>query len=174
MVQLLRLTENNRSKGFTRADLRQDVLYGYCRLREVSVSISRKERLATRVTDGIANQMLAWGLITQAQKENYEQILLKDLLHMDRFDHYPSEELYAHISTVRQSALGSLCHGRLSAATGTGRVLLFPRRYRSADKEGCLVGKLSCPDLLSDRGAVYAPYAGRYPKGNKKRGLGTV
>lgn len=106
MVQLLRLTENNRSKGFTRADLRQDVLYGYCRLREVSVSISRKERLATRVTDGMADQMLAWGLITQAQKENYEQILLKDLLHIDRFDHYPSEELYAHISTVRRSTLG--------------------------------------------------------------------
>ena len=105
-MQLLRLTENNRSKGYTRADLRQDVLYGYCRLREVSVSASRKERIATRVTDGMADQMLAWGLITPAQKEHYEQVLLKDLLHIDRFDHYPSEELYAHISTVRQSALG--------------------------------------------------------------------
>ena len=31
---------------------------------------------------------------------------IKDLLHIDRFDHYPSEELYAHISTVRRSALG--------------------------------------------------------------------
>ena len=106
MVQLLRLTENSRSKGYTRADLRQDVLYGYCRLGEVSISASRKERITTRVTDGMADQMLARGLITPAQKENYEQVLLQDLLHIDRFDHDPSEELYAHIKHIRQKALG--------------------------------------------------------------------
>ena len=106
MVQLLRLTEENRSKGYIRADLRQDVLYGYCRLREVSFSASGKERIATRTTDGMADQMLCRGLITPTERKNYEQVLLNDLYHIDRFDHDPSEELYAHISSVRQGALG--------------------------------------------------------------------
>ena len=110
-MQLLRLTENNRSKGYTRSDLRQDVLYSYCRLREVSISASRKERIAIRITDKIADQMLARGLITPAEKENYEQILLQNLLYIDHFDHYPSEELYAHISHIRQSTFGCSAMG---------------------------------------------------------------
>ena len=105
-MQLLRLTENNRSKGYTRADLRQDVLYSYCKLRDVSISASRKDLVTTRVTDSMADQMAAQGLITHAQKENYMQILLKDLLHIDRFDNYSPEELYAHIDAVRKNALG--------------------------------------------------------------------
>jgi len=105
-VQLLRLTEKDRSRGYTRADLRQDVLYGYCKLREVSISASRKDLTATRVTDGMADQMLAWGLITATEKERYTRALLEELLHIDRFDRYSSEELYAHISVFRQRVLG--------------------------------------------------------------------
>ena len=103
----LRLTEQNRSPGFTRAPLRQDVLYNFCRMGEVGISVSKKAMSATRASDTMAEEMLALGLITRAQKCQYEQTLWESFCPIDRFDQVSSDDLYRHISQLRRSQLGA-------------------------------------------------------------------
>ena len=106
MTQLC-LTEQNRSPGFTRASLRQDVLYNFCRMGEVGISVSKKAMSATRASDAMAEEMLALGLITRAQKCQYEQALRESFCPIDRFDQVSSDDLYRHISLLRRSQLGA-------------------------------------------------------------------
>ncbi len=105
-MSYLKLTNNNRSGGYKRADIRSDVLYGYCKIREVSISVSRKDSTVTRIVDGMADKMLGEGLITKLQYDTYLQTLKDDIYHFDRFDGYSSEKLYNHIANIRKSALG--------------------------------------------------------------------
>ena len=107
MMSYLELTQQNRSRGYVRAAVRNDVLYGYCRIREISISVSKKDATVTRITDGIADQMLARGEIIRQQYDAYLQVLLHDIYHIDMFDDLSSEELYNHIAKIRRSALGN-------------------------------------------------------------------
>jgi len=107
MAQLLRITEADRSCGYTRSALRQDVLYKQCRLSQVSLVISPPKKTATRVTDSLVDQMLALQLITPAQKDRYQQALLESLCPIDRYDDHSPEELCCHISKLRRAALGT-------------------------------------------------------------------
>lgn len=105
-VRRLRLTVHDRTKGYTRAAFRKDVIYGFFRIREISISVSKKNMTVTRVTDGMAERMLTQKMITDAQYERYIKYLTEELYHIDRFDSLPIEDLYAHIGALRRAVLG--------------------------------------------------------------------
>ena len=106
MSSYLNITDKNRSRGYVRADIRQDVLYGYCKIREISISVSRKNANVTRIVDEMADEMLLLNIITKQQYEFYLQNLLNDIYHFDRFDDYSIENLYRYISDFRRGVLG--------------------------------------------------------------------
>ncbi len=107
MASYLSLTERDRSRGYVRADIRYDVLYGYCKIREFAISVSRKDATVTRIVDGYADKMLECGLITKQEYDEYMQKMLQDIYRIDRFDDYPIENLYKYISDFRRAALGA-------------------------------------------------------------------
>ena len=102
----LRLTNEKRSKGFIRSEVRDDVLYGYCKIREVAVSVARGNATVTRIDDGMASQMLDCGLIDRNQYNEYLSALAKDIYNVDRFDSMPIESVYAYIARFRRRVLG--------------------------------------------------------------------
>lgn len=106
MASYLKLTRKDRSLGYTRAALRGDVLYGYCRLCDVAVSVSRKDGTVTRVVDYAAEKMLDMGLINKAGLDAYLKTLTEELYFFHRFDGITSEELYGNIAKVRRLLLG--------------------------------------------------------------------
>jgi len=99
--------------------------------------------------------MLAWGLITPAQKEHYEQVLLKDLLHIDRFDHYPSGWTSPLSRQTQESNLHSLVkHPRTAigcTADGALVVLVYSgRTWRSTGanyREMITIARQLYPDI---------------------------
>lgn len=105
-MSYLKITRDDRSLGYTREKLRGDVLYGYCNIRDISVSVSKKDGTVTRVTDGLAERMLDCGLITIGQYESYLKTLTNDIYHFDRFDGFSSEKLYKYIADIRKRVLG--------------------------------------------------------------------
>lgn len=107
MESYLRLTNDNRSSGYRRGDIRHDVLYGYCKMSDVAVSVSRKDGTVTRISDDMADGMLRDGLITREQYDTYMQTLTEDIYRFDRFDECSSETVYGHISRIRKNVLGS-------------------------------------------------------------------
>ena len=106
MASYLNLTNENRSGGYKRADIRRDVLYGYCKMRDVALTVARKDGTVTRIDDNMADKMLGMGLITKQQYDTYLQTLKEDIYHFDKFDGYSSEKLYNHIANKRRSVLG--------------------------------------------------------------------
>ena len=107
MTSYLKLSSIDRSCGYTRDKLRNDVLYGYCKMSDIAVSVSRKDGTVTRISDAGAEKMLAEGLITKQQYDTYLQKLLDEIYRFDRFDNFPSEKLYDYIAKARASALGN-------------------------------------------------------------------
>ncbi len=102
----LNITEPTRTRGYVRADIRQDVLYGYCKICELSISVARKNATVTRIGDEMADEMLSTGLITKQKYDGYLKKLTEDIYHIDRFDDYPIENLYKYISDFRRTELG--------------------------------------------------------------------
>ena len=96
-----------RSGGFRRGALRQDVLYGYCRIREISMTVARKTAVATRFSDGLAEQLVRDGLIGPEEKKAYEARVLAEFSDASRFDDLSAEDLYQHIHRIRIARLGA-------------------------------------------------------------------
>ena len=107
MAEYLSLTESGRSRGYVRSDVRQDVLYGYCKLGELSISVARKNATVTRIVDEMAEAMLSSGIITRDQYDDYLNKLQQDVYNIDRFDDYSIEKLYRYISDLRKAELGT-------------------------------------------------------------------
>jgi len=107
MASYLKITEKDRSAGYTRGYIRNDVLYGYFKVCDIAVSVSRKDRTVTRIDDDTAKKMLSCGVISQIQYDLYLQTLMNDIYRIDRFDDHSSEAFYAHIADVRRSVLGN-------------------------------------------------------------------
>ncbi|MBQ4116675.1 MAG: phosphodiester glycosidase family protein [Clostridia bacterium] len=107
MAEYLRLTQEDRSGGYIRADIRRDVLYAYCKIRDVAISVSRVDGTVTRIADDMADKMLNGGFVTKAQYDAYLKNLSDDIYHFDRFDEYSSERLYNYIAKVRKANLGN-------------------------------------------------------------------
>lgn len=106
MASYLELTNIDRSAGYVRAAVRNDVLYGYCKMREVAVSVSRNNATVTRIDDLMASQMLKDGLIDRQQYNSYIEALTEDIYNIDRFDSTSVERLYAYIAHFRKKRLG--------------------------------------------------------------------
>ena len=75
------------------SDVRKDILYGYYKVRELDITVSRKDATVTRISDGIANKMLDLRFITEQQYNDYLKALSDCIYHFDRFDDYSIEEL---------------------------------------------------------------------------------
>lgn len=106
MAEYLRLTQDERSNGYIRADIRKDVLYGYCKNRDVAISVSRTDGTVTRIVDDMADKMLNGGFVTKPQYDAYLKTLSEDIYRFDRFDGYSSEKVYNHIANIRKTLLG--------------------------------------------------------------------
>lgn len=95
-----------RSAGYTRGALRQDVLYNSYRFRDVGITVSKKRMAATRASDGFADALVREGLICPAEKAVYDKALMEALSHIDQLDNLSAEALYHHIHSIRLSVLG--------------------------------------------------------------------
>lgn len=118
METYLKLTNEKRSRGYVRSAIRRDVLYGYCRICDVALSVSRKDGTVTRFDDYSASRMLADGMIDRRQYESYIKEMTAELYQFDRFDECPVERVYTHIAKARRGLLGDAFDGYFAKNAG--------------------------------------------------------
>lgn len=107
MAKYLDLAMQDRSCGYTRTAVRKDGLYGYCRIREINIFISKKDGRINHLSDGMADMMLKEGLISRQTYDGYMKALFEDLYCFDRFDGCSVEDIYSYIAEKRASLLGN-------------------------------------------------------------------
>lgn len=102
----MELTAKERQVGFTRRPLRQDVLYNYFRFRDVSISVVKKTRTVSRMTDGLADKLEQAGRITAQQNECYKKAVVDRLFHIEELDDVPVELIYHKVHAIRKEHFG--------------------------------------------------------------------
>ena len=88
---------------FHRRELKKDVLYGFFRFREMTLSVSRKTMAVTRISDGVIDRMVKSGLVSPEEKRCYEQRILEEFSNMEQFDDLPPQEIYRRVHSVRKA-----------------------------------------------------------------------
>jgi len=141
MSEYLELTEKARSSGYMRADIRGDVLYGYCKMSDVSISVSRKDGKVTGIVDECAEKMLVLRLITKEMFETYINTLTDTIYNFDKFDGVSSESLYGYISSIRRSVFGDAVD-KYILSLAKGEYCFSPDGIdQSGKKDGLLKGR---------------------------------
>ena len=141
MAAYLELTKKTRSSGYMRADIRGDVLYGYCKMSDVSISVSKKDGTVTRIVDDTAEKMLGIGLITRRMFETYINTLTDTIYNFDKFDVFSSESLYGYISSIRRSVFRDAVD-KYTQSLAKGEYCFTPDGIdQSGKKDGLLKGR---------------------------------
>ena len=84
MRKTLRLTEKDRARGsYLRKDYKSDVLNGFYRYQEISITFPKAGR-TPRVKDDRVNRMVSEGLISEAQKADFEHQVRQCFAEIDR------------------------------------------------------------------------------------------
>ena len=111
MKQYLQLTDSCRKPGsYSRGQLKKDVLYGFFRYKELSITFAKKSGIPTRVKDTLADSLVHRGLISPAQKDAYLQQVIARFATADLVEQYDDctlEELYTLIHQIRKFCLGT-------------------------------------------------------------------
>ena len=107
MRKTLRLTEKDRARGsYLRKDYKSDVLNGFYRYQEISITFPKAGR-TPRVKDDRVNRMVSEGLISEAQKADFEHQVRQCFAEIDRFDDDSMEDIYRCIHKIRRQTLGT-------------------------------------------------------------------
>lgn len=92
--------------SYLRGYLKGDVLYNFYLHRDIYVSFAKKSGSPTKITDGLAQQMLDRGFITAGQKADYDEEVCRSFDDLSAYDNSTVEEVYRHIHSIRQEILG--------------------------------------------------------------------
>ncbi len=107
MERFLRLAGDNRAGGsYYLQDLKEDILYGHFRHKEISMTVARKTGMVTGFSDGMAKKMCTSCLISQEALAAYEREAVKTLSPTTPFDGLGIEAVYSHICSLRKAMLG--------------------------------------------------------------------
>lgn len=108
MNAYLKLTLPDRTPGsYYRSDYPKDVLYSHFRFKQVTVSFTKANGTATRITDLLARQLLDQGRISQEQKDAYERQVCAEFSKIGDHDTLSPEETYQLIHGFRKLCWGS-------------------------------------------------------------------
>ena len=112
--------ESRNAEPFARKWLGIDALNNYFRFREVDMAVSKIQKAATRITDSSAERLVALGLGSKAQLEDYKARVLARFAHMEDFDEWSPVAIYRCIRDIRRNVFGAALDAlwRMQAAEG--------------------------------------------------------
>ena len=95
-----------REKSYVRKNYYRNSIYAFLRYKAVNVNIAKLEGRKTYMTDTLADQMLAHGVITSTQLEDYHRQVCDRYFFKDCYPEESPEETYGHIARIRTHVFG--------------------------------------------------------------------
>lgn len=106
MAYLQLTAPGRKEKSYIRGNYSTDTIYAFFRYRQVNITFAKKPGTTTRLTDLLAESMLAQKLICQKQLTDYTNLVCDRYHHKDCYPEEAPEDIYAFICQSRAAVFG--------------------------------------------------------------------